>query len=119
MSRNSCKGCEYSQKCELVKMAKEERKRREEIEEEIKKYIGGNKVVKDYNHEVKAIQYTGENKSMIKEFLGKGMHHYEGDNLVIEHDEGDLVLDISDYLAMERNGKVYAVEEKEFNKLYK
>ena len=42
MSRNSCKGCEYSQKCELVKMTKEERKRREEIEEEIKKYIGGN-----------------------------------------------------------------------------
>ena len=37
MSRNSCKGCEYSQKCELVKMTKEERKRREEIEEEIKK----------------------------------------------------------------------------------
>ena len=35
MSRNSCKGCEYSQKCELVKMTKEERKRREEIEEEI------------------------------------------------------------------------------------
>ena len=33
MSRNSCKGCEYSQKCELVKMTKEERKRREEIEE--------------------------------------------------------------------------------------
>ena len=48
MSRNSCKGCEYSQKCELVKMTKEERKRREEIEEEIKKYIGGNKMVKDY-----------------------------------------------------------------------
>ena len=45
MSRNSCKGCEYSQKCELVKMTKEERKT-EEIEEEIKKYIGGNKVVK-------------------------------------------------------------------------
>ena len=42
MSRNSCKGCEYSQKCELVKMTKEERKRHEEIEEEIKKYIGGN-----------------------------------------------------------------------------
>ena len=41
MSRNSCKGCEYSQKCELVKMTKEERKT-EEIEEEIKKYIGGN-----------------------------------------------------------------------------
>ena len=34
MSINSCKGCEYSQKCELVKMTKEERKRREEIEEE-------------------------------------------------------------------------------------
>ena len=32
MSRNSCKGCEYLQKCELVKMTKEERKRREEIE---------------------------------------------------------------------------------------
>ena len=42
MLRNSCKGCEYSQKCELVKMTKEERKIREEIEEEIKKYIGGN-----------------------------------------------------------------------------
>ena len=82
------------------------------------KYIGGNKMIKNYIHKVKAIKYTGENKSMIKEFLGKGMHHYEGDNLVIEHDEGDLVLDISDYLVMERNGKVYAVEEKEFNKLY-
>ena len=45
MLRNSCKGCEYSQKCELVKMTKEERKRREEIEEEIKKYIGGNKMI--------------------------------------------------------------------------
>ena len=75
-------------------------------------------MIKNYIHKVTAIKYTGENKSMIKEFLGKGMHHYEGDNLVIEHDEGDLVLDISDYLVMERNGKVYAVEEKEFNKLY-
>ena len=75
-------------------------------------------MLKEYNVTIKAIQYTGENKSMIKEFLRKGMHHYEGDNLVIEHDEGDLVLDISDYLVMERNGKVYAVEEKEFNKLY-
>ena len=35
-------------------------------------------MVKAYIHEVKAIKYTGENKSMIKEFLGKGMHHYEG-----------------------------------------
>ena len=76
-------------------------------------------MVKDYIHEVTAIQYTGVNKDEIKEFLREGMHHYEGDNLVIEHDEGDLVLDISDYLVMERNGKVYAVEEKEFNKLYK
>ena len=25
MSRNSCKGCEYSQKCELVKMTKYEK----------------------------------------------------------------------------------------------
>ena len=33
MSRNSCKGCEYSQKCELVKMTKEERKRRKEWKE--------------------------------------------------------------------------------------
>ena len=39
MSRNSCKGCEYSQKCELVKMTKEERKRREEIEEDTKVII--------------------------------------------------------------------------------
>ena len=37
MKRDSCKGCEYSQKCELVKMTKEERKRREEIEEEVEK----------------------------------------------------------------------------------
>ena len=71
MLRNSCEGCEYSQKCELVKMTKEERKRREEIEEEIKKYIGGNNMIKNYIHKVKAIKYTGENKSMIKEFLGK------------------------------------------------
>ena len=67
MSRNSCKGCKYSQKCELVKMTKEERKRREEI----KKYIGGNNMIKNYIHKVKAIKYTGENKSMIKEFLGR------------------------------------------------
>ena len=118
MSRNSCKGCEYSQKCELVKMTKEERKRREEIEEEIKKYIGGNKMIKDYIHEVTAIQYTGVNRDEIKEFLGKGTHHYEGVNLVIEHDEGDLVLDISDYLIMEKNGKVYGLEDVEFKELY-
>ena len=77
------------------------------------------KMIKNYIHKVKAIKYTGENKSMIKEFLGKGTHHYEGDNLVIEHDEGDLVLDISDYLVMERNGKVYAVEETDFKELYR
>ena len=51
MSRNSCKGCEYSQKCELVKMTKEERKRREEIEEQIiskKGYITDNIVVQTW-----------------------------------------------------------------------
>ena len=36
-----------------------------------KKIIGGNNMVKNYIHKVKAIKYTGENKSMIKEFLGR------------------------------------------------
>ncbi len=76
------------------------------------------KMIKDCIHEVKAIQYTGVNRDEIKEFLGKGMHHYEGEELVIEHDEGDLVLDISDYLIMEKNGKVYGLDEPEFKKLY-
>ena len=71
MSRNSCKGCEYSQKCELVKMTKEERKRREEIEEEIKKYIGGNKAVKDYMKKqvmIQAVVWTGGNIKELEDF---------------------------------------------------
>ena len=75
-------------------------------------------MIKDYIHEVTAIQYTGVNKDEIKEFLREGMHHYEGEELVIPHDEGDLVLDISDYLIMEKNGKVYGLEDVEFKELY-
>ena len=36
-------------------------------------------MVKDYIHEVKAIQYTGVNRDEIKEFLGEGMLLYEGE----------------------------------------
>ena len=76
-------------------------------------------MVKDYIHEVTAIQYTGVNKDEIKEFLREGMHHYEGEELVIPHDEGDLVVNETDYILKEANGKVYAIEESDFKNLYR
>ena len=74
-------------------------------------------MIKDYVHEVKAIQFLG-NPEEIKEFLGDCMHHYEELDLVIPHDEGDLVLNETDYLLKEANDKIYAVEESDFKKLY-
>ena len=123
MSRNSCKGCEYSQKCELVKMAKEERKRREEIEEEIKKYIGGNKMVKDYMKKqvvVQAMVWTGDNVEELKNFMN-GSDYYFGNgeaNLFIETLEGDHKANKGDYIIKGVKGEFYPCKPDIFEMSY-
>ena len=77
-------------------------------------------MVKDYNHEVKAIQYTGVNKDEIRGFLGEGMHHYEGENLIILFDEGgELEVNPVDYIIKESSGHVYALDPIKFEEDYK
>ena len=74
-------------------------------------------MIKDYIHEVKAIQFLG-NQEEIKDFLEGCLHHYEGLDLLIPHDEGELVVNETDFILKEKNGKIYAVEESDFKKLY-
>ena len=123
MLRNSCKGCEYSQKCELVKMTKEERKRREEIEEEIKKYIGGNKVVKDYMKKqvmIQAMVWNGSNVEELDSFMeSDGYHFDDGDfDLYIETLEGDHKATKGDYIIKGVKGEFYPCKPDIFEMSY-
>ena len=122
MSRNSCKGCEYSQKCELVKMTKEERKRREEIEEEIKKYIGGNKMVKDYIKKqvlIQAMEWTGKNGDVLDEFIDTGDYYVdEEEGLFIVTLEGDHKANIGDYIIKGVKGEFYPCKPDIFKMTY-
>ena len=126
MSRNSCKGCEYSQKCELVKMTKEERKRREEIEEEIKKYIGGNKMVKDYMKKqvmIQAVVWTGDNTHEITKFMAQGLCEVDdfqtrSKQLVIPTLEGDHRASIGDYIIKGVKGEFYPCKPDIFEMSY-
>ena len=102
------KGEFYPCKPDIFKMTYEELEAKKE----------NNEIVKTYTHEVRAIQFLG-NPEEIKEFLGEGMHHYEELDLIIPHDEGDLVVNETDYLLKEKNGKIYALEESDFKKLYR
>ena len=54
-------------------------------------------MIKDYIHEVKAIQFLG-NQEEIKDFLEGCLHHYEGLDLLIPHDEGELVVNETEKL---------------------
>ena len=80
-------------------------------------------MVKVYTHEVSGIQFLGghteKEKAEIKEFLGDIRHYYDELDLIIPDDEGDLVVNETDYILKEANGKVYAIEESDFKKLYR
>ena len=77
-------------------------------------------MIKKYNHEVMSVQYTGMNKEEIKEFFGKGVHHYEGENLIIPFDGGgELEVNPFDYIVKEPDGHVYALGGIKFEENYK
>ena len=80
-------------------------------------------MVKVYIHEVSGIQFLGghteKEKAEIKEFLGDIRHYYDELDLIIPDDEGDLVVNETDYILKEENGKVYAIEESDFKMLYR
>ena len=77
-------------------------------------------MIKDYIHEVKAIQYTGVNRDEIKEFLGESEHYYEDENLIIPFDEGgELEVNPADYVIKELSGHVYALDAIKFEEDYK
>ena len=126
MSRNSCEGCEYSQKCELVKMTIGERKRREEIKEEIKKDIRGNKVVKDYMKKqvmIQAVVWTGDNTHEITKFMAQGLCEVDdfqtgSKQLVIPTLEGDHRASIGDYIIKGVKGEFYPCKPDIFEMSY-
>ena len=77
-------------------------------------------MIKNYNHEVEAIQYTGVNRDEIKEFLGECEHYYEGENLVIPfEDGGEVEVNPADYIIKELSGHVYALEPIKFEEDYR
>ena len=78
------------------------------------------KMIKDYIHEVKAIQYTGVNRDEIKEFLEGGGHYYEEEDLIILFDGGgELEVNPADYVIKEPSGHVYALDTIKFEEDYR
>ena len=78
------------------------------------------KMIKDYIHEVKAIQYTGVNRDEIKDFLGEWEHYYEGENLVIPFEGGgEVEVNPADYVIKEPSGHVYALDAIKFEEDYR
>ena len=75
-------------------------------------------MVKEYSHNVKAIQFLG-NPEEVKEFLGEIPHHYDGLDLIIPTSTYDVVAFERDYIIKEANGKIYIVDETDFKGLYK
>ena len=77
-------------------------------------------MIKDYIHEVKAIQYTGVNRDEIKEFLEGGGHYYEEEYLIILFDGGgELEVNPADYVIKEPSGHVYALDPIKFEEDYR
>ena len=77
-------------------------------------------MIKDYTHEVKAIQYTGVNREEIKEFLGEWEHYYEGENLIIPFEGGgEVEVNPADYVIKEPSGHVYALDAVKFEEDYR
>ena len=77
-------------------------------------------MIKDYTHEVKAIQYTGVNREEIKEFLGEWEHNYEGENLIIPFEGGgEVEVNPVGYVIKEPSGHVYALDAVKFEEDYK
>ena len=77
-------------------------------------------MVKNYNHKVTAIQYTGVNRDEIKEFLGEWGHYYENEFLVIPFEGGgEVEVSPSDYVIKELSGHVYALDPIKFEEDYK